>query len=97
VEDPVANHAGQSTLYLSALHGKTHILKPLIANIRFDHHTLVVCTGESNKNWIFMLPHSLVNSLHEQLAKSRAGRRPGIAEKRRLLDPSSRVKLHSIG
>ena len=30
----VANHAGQSTLYLSALHGKAHILKPLIANIR---------------------------------------------------------------
>ena len=30
----VANHAGQTTLYLTPLHGKANILKPLIANIR---------------------------------------------------------------
>jgi hypothetical protein len=30
----VANHAGQSTLYLTPLHGKANMLKPLIANIR---------------------------------------------------------------
>ena len=30
----VAGHAGQTTLYLIPLHGKTSILKPLIANIR---------------------------------------------------------------
>jgi hypothetical protein len=30
----VANHAGQTTLYLTPLHGKASILKPLIANIR---------------------------------------------------------------
>ncbi len=30
----VAGHAGQTTLYLTPLHGKTSILKPLIANIR---------------------------------------------------------------
>lgn len=29
-----ANHAGQTTLYLTPLHGKANILKPLIANIR---------------------------------------------------------------
>ena len=30
----VANHAGQTTLYLTPLHGKASMLKPLIANIR---------------------------------------------------------------
>jgi hypothetical protein len=30
----VANHAGQTTLYLTPLHGKANMLKPLIANIR---------------------------------------------------------------
>jgi hypothetical protein len=30
----VANHAGQTTLYLTPMHGKASILKPLIANIR---------------------------------------------------------------
>jgi hypothetical protein len=30
----VANHAGQTTLYLTPLHGKAKILKSLIANIR---------------------------------------------------------------
>ncbi len=30
----VANHAGQTTLYLTPLHGKANILKALIANIR---------------------------------------------------------------
>ena len=30
----VANHAGQATPYLTPLHGKANILKPLIANIR---------------------------------------------------------------
>lgn len=29
-----ASHAGRTTLYLTLLHGKAHILKPLIANIR---------------------------------------------------------------
>jgi hypothetical protein len=29
-----ANHAGQTTLYLTPLHGKTPVLKTLIANIR---------------------------------------------------------------
>lgn len=29
-----ANHAGQTTLYLTPIHGKANILKPLIANIR---------------------------------------------------------------
>jgi hypothetical protein len=30
----VANHAGQTTLYLTPLHGKASMLKPLITNIR---------------------------------------------------------------
>jgi hypothetical protein len=30
----VADHAGQPTLYLTPLHGKSNNLKPLIANIR---------------------------------------------------------------
>ena len=29
-----ASHAGQTTLYLTPLHGKANFLKPLIANIR---------------------------------------------------------------
>ena len=29
-----ANHAGQTTLYLTPLHGKRNVLKTLIANIR---------------------------------------------------------------
>ena len=29
-----ANHAGQTTLYLTPLHGKANVLKTLIANIR---------------------------------------------------------------
>ena len=29
-----ATHAGQTTLYLTPMHGKAHVLKSLIANIR---------------------------------------------------------------
>jgi integron integrase len=43
-----------------------------VKDLDFDRHAIVVRSGKGDKDRVVMLPHSLVNSLREQLAKARA-------------------------
>ena len=52
-----ASHAGRTTLYLTLLHGKAHILKPLIANIRaaLEHVRAIAEQFKTQDPWAVML------------------------------------------
>jgi integron integrase len=43
-----------------------------VKDLDFDRHAIVVRSGKGDKDRVVMLPHSLIHSLREQLAKARA-------------------------
>jgi integron integrase len=76
VQAVLALVTGEAGLLIWLLYGtgmrRNEALSLRVKDIDFDRHAIIVREGKGGKDRVVMLPHSLVQPLREQLARSRA-------------------------